>query len=271
MSQLVQSRYRYPGGPSRLSTGFFFYALGIPFRQKDDQDFFEANAHCLRELWEQAQEEVRERMHELHPDKGGNTEEFRQFIHDWAIIKRRFQRHLPVALNGSLPSSVKFTPMWRIRLDRKAAQARARRKKNRVAFRAQRRAAYARKRATGWRPDPADAKARSDRYRKRHPIKTRRMAQRYRAANHDKVLQWKRNYYWRRGRFLPRKKRPEFKRRQRSIPGTPENEKFKKRRRAAYRKNRKKINARRRELRGALPRIRDHAGRYLPRPLAAAA
>jgi len=195
MTQIVPSRFqrrtwtKVKGAKIRTST--FLQQLDVPFRE--GEDFWKDNAHQLRELYEAMKDAARERMMDLHPDRNGDGPEFAKFIAAYRAAQKKFAFHL---VGAALPSTVKFTSKEQLRRDRRAAQARARRRKNRKAFRAYRRKNWAERKANGWRDTTATERAK--RWRKRHPIKSKRARKRYIAKNRDKVLAWKRASYRRR-------------------------------------------------------------------------
>lgn len=254
MKEIVQSKWRFSNKFHKSDTPMFLRKLGIDYREVKDQDFWEANAHIVRDLYEQMQEEVRTRMHELHPDRNNNSPEsnaeFANFLNVYKKIKRAFSRHLPIELQESVPSNVIFTPIAEVRLARKAAQARERRKKNRVKFRAYRKAYYHQQKALG-KIDHAKHKEAVYRWRKRHRRKVTNMNKKYREAHPEKVEQWKENYKAsaaRRG--VKRKYIAETETNsKRLMPGTPEHEKRRLWRNARRAKNAKRVTALQREKR----------------------
>jgi hypothetical protein len=188
MTQIVQSRFQYRG--RHPAAPWFLNKLDVPYR--GGGDFWKNNRHHLRALYDAMKDAARERMAELHPDRGGNGHEFAGFIADYRAAQKSFAFHL---IGEPLPPTVKFTSKEQLLRNRKAAQARVRRRKNRPARNAARRADYAAKKANGTLP-PNDP-ARSKRWRKRHPIKFKRCWKRYRAKNGEKVKGWKRAAYQR--------------------------------------------------------------------------
>ena len=194
-----------------------------------------------------------------------------------SYAKHRPHSDCPATLAPPIPSTVKFTPIDRVRLDKKAAQARARRRKNRKAFRAYRRALYHKQKATGKFNTPefrAYSAARSRHYNQRHKRKIRKLNRLYRHAHPEKVKEWKENYkasLARRG--IANKPLPEFFAEidvKRNTPGTPEYERRRIWRNKNRLKHRDRLNAKRR-LKYKEPRLKDHKGRFLPAPLATAA
>jgi hypothetical protein len=212
MTQLARSRhsrFHWRTGRSIRAVHLFLRNLEVPYRE--GEDFWRDNQHQLRELYEAMQDAARERMMEMHPDRGGDGREFAQFITDYRSAQKSFSRHLVSAPPAS-SSTVKFTPIEQVRRDRKAAQARERRRKNKKAFRAYRREYYYRRKAAGFR-DPKSLE-RTRLWRKRHPIKWKRSNKRWREAHPEKVREWKRASYHRHkaaGTLPKRKKRPEKK------------------------------------------------------------
>jgi hypothetical protein len=238
MTQIVSSRFQYARRTRKVHS--FLRRLDVPYR--DGDHFWKDNHHQLRELYEAMKDAARERMVELHPDRGGHGQDFARFIADYRAAQKSFSLHLASAPPSS--STIKFTPIEQVRRDIKAAQARARRRKNKKAFRAYRRELYHRKRAAGWRPTGSAERAK--RWRKRHPIKSKRINKRYRAANMDKVRAWKRASYHRQkaAGTLPKRKHSEKKR---LIKGSPEWEARQKWKKAYDKRRRRHINAVRRK------------------------
>lgn len=67
----------------------FLRELGITYRGTS-RDFWENNASILRDLYTQMQARVRELFHELHPDKGGNADDFRNLVEGYRRAKKSF-------------------------------------------------------------------------------------------------------------------------------------------------------------------------------------
>jgi NUMOD3 motif-containing protein len=94
VSQLVKSPWHYRK-QSRQSTAKFLSALAVPYRIVSGQEFWESNREQLRELYQLMQESAREHMHELHPDTGGDPEQFKAFLANYRRAQDRFARILP--------------------------------------------------------------------------------------------------------------------------------------------------------------------------------
>lgn len=115
---LIRSRWRFQ--PHQLRTPTFLRSLGIPFRQVAGKTFWEANAAQLPELRAEMQEEARDRLHLLHPDKGGEAREFSFFFQNYERAKKNFAWHLPKAAPLPPPQEVLDTAGARFRDPSKA-------------------------------------------------------------------------------------------------------------------------------------------------------
>jgi len=269
MTALVKSRWRFVDETTR--TDSFLKALGIEFRN-GDSCFWRNNEHHLRDLYKDMISEARVRIRELHPDVGGDGRELDAFIQSFNQAKRAFARHLPAELNPTGPAPVvrrgrKTTQsVHRRMMQTLAARRRRANPEYRARFNALRRARYQKLKAEGKLPkgDPARYK----RYREKHRDRVRAASNDYRLRHPEKVRQWKHDYWQRRGKFLPRRRRPE----PRTVAGTQAYERRREWRKGNWLLHREKVNASRR-VKHKLPRQRDSKGRYFsyPQPLEKAA
>lgn len=109
MNTLTVSRWRYKGGAKHI--GGFLRVLGIEFRTVKGQDFWQANAHLLHAIWKEVQIEARNMMRDLHPDAGGKSEEFRDFLESYDRVKLQFTRNMPPELpSDHAPSTILQIP-----------------------------------------------------------------------------------------------------------------------------------------------------------------
>jgi hypothetical protein len=105
---IIKSSFHF--GIGRKTVPTFLRLLGVGFKGKGELGFWEANKEILPEIYAELQAEVREKFHELHPDKGGDAEEFRSFLACWGDIKKQFARHLPLPLDRATSSTVVLLP-----------------------------------------------------------------------------------------------------------------------------------------------------------------
>jgi hypothetical protein len=218
MTQLVQTRRRY--AVRRFGIRGFLRGLGIPFSTRTN-DFWTDNHLVFPEIYAAMKEAARDRMAELHPDRGGDAHSFGNFVAHLRAAQKYFRRYIP--LEPASPSTVIFKTKRQIFLEKQAAKMREWRRKNRKHFRAVCRARYARKRAEGWRDVKNPERIR--RYKKRHRRKVLNANKRWRLAHPEIIRRLKRESYHRRKAFLPKRVwRPCAYDIKRTTPGTPEYE-----------------------------------------------
>lgn len=109
MTAVVRGRYRYL--PRSRTVSIFLRALGVPFRVDpgNKREFWQANAHLLPEIYRKMVKAARDRLHQLHPDKGGSPD-VGKFITDFRAVKKAFRCHMTPAELVAKPSRVRA---WR--------------------------------------------------------------------------------------------------------------------------------------------------------------
>lgn len=91
MTSLVKTRWRF--GARRHFAPHLLTLLGIEYRKVKGLDFWVANKEHLPRIYVEMQSEVRDKMRDLHPDTGGDAEEFKAFVDSYRSVKLQFVRH----------------------------------------------------------------------------------------------------------------------------------------------------------------------------------
>lgn len=90
--EVAVSRWRFAS--KRTSIPVLLRSLGVEFRKVKGQDFWHANRFVLPEIYREFLSEARTRYRELHPDTGGNAEEFDAFVQSVNAAKQSFAWNL---------------------------------------------------------------------------------------------------------------------------------------------------------------------------------
>jgi hypothetical protein len=103
VSTVAKTRFRYTSKVVRV--GPFLRSLGVKF--KPGRDFWTVNRHLLPAIYAAMQDAARDKMRELHPDRGGDGHEFDCFLAVYRGVKKAFLR---AGLGASEDQGVRFWP-----------------------------------------------------------------------------------------------------------------------------------------------------------------
>jgi hypothetical protein len=107
MNEIIESRWKFRD--SKTSVPVLLRSLGIEFRKVKEQSFWHANRFSLREIYAEFISEARTRYRELHPDTGGNAEEFAAFVESVNRAKHSFRWNMRAT--GQLDTSAPETTL----------------------------------------------------------------------------------------------------------------------------------------------------------------